>query len=192
MANRDTPNGFTPAFHLMGGVIRPQKYTIASGQTNSIFSGDMVKQTSTAKGVQVVGATGDNMLGAFAGVSWRDTNGEYRYSTMWTTATATLGTEAATAWVYDDPNIIYEVQCDGTLSATDIGVESDLVLTAGNSSFGRSRQELDATVSADAQLFIYDVVDRVGNDIASANANFYVMINLHPYVNIGASRVVPS
>lgn len=191
MANRDTPNGFTPAFHLMGGTIRPQKYTIVSGQTNSIFTGDVVKQTSTSKGCELVESVAEPIIGIFAGASWRDTNGEYRYSPMWTSATATLNSEDATCWVYDDPNIIYEVQCDGTITATDIGLETDAVLTAGNTLFGRSRQELDATLSTDAQFYIYDVIDRVDNDIASANASFYVMINLHPLVNTGASRTLP-
>ena len=31
MANTDAPNGFTPAYHLYGGTIRPQKLRIASG-----------------------------------------------------------------------------------------------------------------------------------------------------------------
>ena len=42
MANTDKPDGFTPAYHMYGGVIRPAKMRIASETSASIFSGDVV------------------------------------------------------------------------------------------------------------------------------------------------------
>ena len=38
MANTDAPNGFTPAYHMYGGIIRPARMRIASGYGTSIFS----------------------------------------------------------------------------------------------------------------------------------------------------------
>ena len=46
MANTDAPNGFTPAYHLYGGTIRPQKLRIESGTSAAIFSGDVVNLSS--------------------------------------------------------------------------------------------------------------------------------------------------
>ena len=46
MANTDAPNGFTPAYHLYGGTIRPQKLRIASGTSAAIFNGDVVNLSS--------------------------------------------------------------------------------------------------------------------------------------------------
>jgi len=46
MANVNDPNGFTPAFHLSGGTIRPSEFAIQSGATGDIFSGDVVKLSS--------------------------------------------------------------------------------------------------------------------------------------------------
>ena len=42
MANTNKPDGFTPAYHMYGGVIRPAKMRIASATNASIFSGDVV------------------------------------------------------------------------------------------------------------------------------------------------------
>ena len=41
MANVNSPNGFTPAYHMSGGTIRPSEFEIASGTNASIFSGDV-------------------------------------------------------------------------------------------------------------------------------------------------------
>ena len=46
MANTDKPDGFTPAYHMYGGVIRPAEMRIASGYGTSIFSGDVVTLAS--------------------------------------------------------------------------------------------------------------------------------------------------
>lgn len=46
MANVDAPNGFTPASHMYGGIIRPKKMRIASGTSAAIFSGDVVTLSS--------------------------------------------------------------------------------------------------------------------------------------------------
>ena len=42
MANTDNPNGFTPVKHLSGGTLRAAEYKIASGETESMFTGDLV------------------------------------------------------------------------------------------------------------------------------------------------------
>ena len=38
MANTDAPNGFTPAYHIYGGTIRPAEMRIASGTSTSILA----------------------------------------------------------------------------------------------------------------------------------------------------------
>ena len=42
MANVNDPDGFTPAYHMSGGTIRPPEFAIASATNASIFSGDVV------------------------------------------------------------------------------------------------------------------------------------------------------
>jgi len=46
MANTDKPDGFTPAYHMYGGVIRPARMKIASAYDTAIYSGDVVTLAS--------------------------------------------------------------------------------------------------------------------------------------------------
>jgi hypothetical protein len=41
MANVNDPNGFTPAYHLTGGTIRPAQMRIQSAYDTAIYSGDV-------------------------------------------------------------------------------------------------------------------------------------------------------
>ena len=81
MANTNAPDGFTPAYHIYGGVIRPAKMRIASGYGTSIFSGDVV--TLSSGYVQQAGAT-DTPVGVFYGVFYTASDGEPTFSKVWT------------------------------------------------------------------------------------------------------------
>ena len=65
MANTDKPDGFTPAYHMYGGVIRPAKMRIASAYNTAIYSGDVV--TLSSGYVNQAGAT-STPIGVFYGV----------------------------------------------------------------------------------------------------------------------------
>ena len=62
MANVNSPNGFTPAYHMSGGTIRPSEFEIASGTNASIFSGDVVNLSS---GLVIQGTATGAPLGVF-------------------------------------------------------------------------------------------------------------------------------
>ncbi len=96
MANTDAPNGFTPAYHLYGGTIRPQKLRIASATNASIFSGDVVNLSS---GYVIQGTATGTPAGVFMGVFYTATDGTPTYSTYWAADTATLGSADAEAYV---------------------------------------------------------------------------------------------
>jgi hypothetical protein len=118
MANVNDPNGFTPAFHLSGGTIRPSEFAIQSGATGDIFSGDVVKLSSGY--VLQSGAT-DAPLGVFQGVQYTATDGTPVWSRKWTSGTSTLGSADAQAYVYVDPDIAYEAQSSGTPTQASVG-----------------------------------------------------------------------
>jgi len=73
MANVNDPNGFTPAYHISGGTIRPSEFAIQSGATGDIFSGDVVKLSS---GYVLQGGATDAPLGVFYGVQYTATDGQ--------------------------------------------------------------------------------------------------------------------
>ncbi len=190
MANRDAPMGLKPAYHLTGGTIRVQKYTIVSAQATSIFTGDLVKQTGTSKGIEVSTA-GDSPVGVFAGCRYRNVAGETVFSRYWPTATVTLNSEDVTAYVYDDPDIVYEIQTDsaGTgWAVTDAGIVCDLIKAhTGQTSTGYSRMEANTDATGNADFMILNLVDRADN-AAGTNADIEVLLNLHAYQNAGAAR----
>lgn len=124
MANVDNAVGFIPIRHKGGGEVRLGSYTIASAYNTAIGKGDVVELTGTGNNIQKAAAGNENNLGVFAGCSYVDGNGNPVYSEYWAASTATKNSVAATALVWDDPNIVFRIQCD-TLAAGDVGAHAD-------------------------------------------------------------------
>ena len=149
MSDVDAANGFSPLYHLHGGVVRYNgKYTIASGLASDIFLGDTVIETASGQGtdIDVAAVTGD-LLGVFAGCSYTAANGDVVFAKQWVSGTATLGGVAAEAYVYTDPNIVYSAQVSAALSAAEIGQFASPIAGAGNASTGVSGFELDQSTT---------------------------------------------
>ena len=161
MANTDKPDGFTPAYHMYGGVIRPAEMRIASGYGTAIYSGDVV--TLSSGYVQQAGAT-DTPIGVFYGVFYTASDGTPTFSKVWTASTATQGSADAEALIYNDPGIVYEAQFTaGTPAVSFIGNKYTLSTTAGSSTNGRSKEGVTATTSSGVALC-------VGFNLAPSNA----------------------
>ncbi len=181
MANTDAPNGFVPLRHLTGGVVRPQSYPIANGFSTSLFSGDLV--TLLSNGTVGIGTNTSNALGVFYGVQYIDqTTGDVKFSKIWNASTTVKPNTAATAFVYDDPNITYKVQGSGTFANANVGELCNVLFTAGESTFGGSQQEanLSSLGTTALTLRILRLVDEPNNDVG-ADAKLEVVINNHLY-----------
>ena len=152
MANTDKPDGFTPAYHMYGGVIRPAKMRIASGYGTAIYSGDVV--TLSSGYVNQAGAT-STPIGVFYGVYYTASDGTPTFSKVWTASTATQGSADAEALVYNDPAIVYEAQFTaGTPAVSFIGSKYTLSTTAGSTTNGRSKEGATATTSSGVALCV--------------------------------------
>jgi hypothetical protein len=152
MANTDAPNGFTPAYHMYGGVIRPARMRIASATNASIFSGDVVTLSS---GYVIQGTATSTPIGVFYGVYYTATDGTPTFSKVWTADTATQGSADAEALVYSDPGIVYEAQFTaGTPAVSFIGSKYTLSTTAGSTTNGRSKEGATATTSSGVALCV--------------------------------------
>ena len=175
----NAPNGFTPVRHLSGATLRSNEYQIASGSATSIFTGDLVKLLTTGF-IDVAAATDTNIIGVFGGVSWTDTDGTPRFEKRWPGGTATLGSRAARAVVYDDPNIVFEAQCTtGTACVqADIGGNADILATAGNVATGISRHTIaiSGVGASSAQIRILGL--GAGSDFGDAT-RYECLINEH-------------
>lgn len=179
MANVDAPSGFTPVRHLSGGVIRKTEYAIDSGEAAAIYSGDCVELQADG-GIKVATATSAQVLGVFAGCRYTKADGEVVYSKSWPAGQATLGTLDATAWVYDDPNIVFKAQTvSGTAAARNmVGAFWDLTATAGSATTGRSLQEVNVGASAQDTFRLIGLYEEPGNSWAE-HAEVEVIINDH-------------
>jgi hypothetical protein len=160
MANTDAPNGFTPIRHLTGGTIRMSEYPMLTSYSTKIHSGDPVIMDTTGY-IAISGATPTNLVGVFAGCSYKNAAGDVIYAKYWDGATTHTD---AVAYVYDDPKIVFSVQHDGTAALADNNATFDITNTAGTDLTGRSNMELSTSSKAtDAPIRQLRIVDRADN-----------------------------
>tara|TARA_R100000458_G_C8250591_1_gene227616 strand:+ start:353 stop:931 length:579 start_codon:yes stop_codon:yes gene_type:complete len=186
MANQDAAFGLRPNSKLGSNVNSEgtTEYSIASGASGNIFSGDPVKMMNT--GTILVAAAGDQLLGVFRGCKYTNSSGEVIYSSYWPDGTVSSD---AVAFVVDDPNALFEVQsaATGSVVQTVVGNNADIVYASGSTSDGQSGVEISGTTAAtSAQLRIVGFSgdpenNTLGTGSQSANVNMIVKINEHFY-----------
>ena len=156
-------------------------------ETDVIFKGDLVKLETTGKITKSGNGDAVAAIGVFNGCFYNDpTTQKPTFSNHYPgSITPTQG--AIDAFVYDDPNMLFEIQDNGTLGQTAIGDNADHVAGTGSTVDGQSRNTLGSAAGGTAQLRIIRISEDPDNsDIASANANFIVKFNEHLYYNNGA------
>ena len=167
MSATSAPFGLRPAFHptgldrataLAGGIV--------SGYTSDILKGQPVKYIAASGVIQPVTATSDAVSGAFAGVEWTDTTGRRRVSNYWPANTA-YQTGSCVAYFYNTPDIVYEIQADGSVAQTAVGLDANFSnFAAGSNVTGLSQATLVATplsTGTQGQVQILDVAPYPGN-----------------------------
>ncbi len=152
MANPDRPSGF----HVIdnGQVPRLRKYT--AGTTTDIFRGNIVSIDADGHVANCLTTTGSITVNGVA-ANFVD---------------ASASSSGQDVWVYDDPHQEFWIQDDGdsaTPATASIGATAVLILTAGNTTTGQSKQELDAS----------------GNGTAATDAVVIVGFKLSPDVTVG-------
>jgi len=201
MANSDTPFGLRPVRHRNGAAYNGavNYYYVPSTYATALFVGDPVVKTGTANTTIVTApgagefgigtlpevnkaAAGDtNLITGVVVAFAADPNGLERIYNP-------ASTERVIA-VCDDPDVIFEIQADGAIAATQVGLNAVLIYTnAGDTNTGRSGAELDTTSDAPAadasnQLTIQRVVNREDNEAGSAFTKVEVKINQHTEAN---------
>ena len=190
MSATSAPFGFRPSYHNSGR-ITAKAYVIASGYAQNVFQGDPVKltdagviQLATSDGTRAGTTDGISMLGIFAGVQYNDSTGRPSLSPFWPASTA--GTDVI-AWVYDDPETIFDVQYDnpaaGTTVQTAVGEQCDWVPTApgGSTAVGLSTIKLTAIQTTSAQFQITGIAGGVDNALTDAFVTVTVRMNESQY-----------
>ena len=201
MANIDAPFGF----RQVGGLgSRPtsegtSKYVIASGYTSAIYAGDVVEfgagtdESGAAISAGYVGQAAETSstrnVGIFNGCFYVDpTTAKPTFKNYWPgDVTVTNPSAGATAFVYDNPDDLFEAQSSGTIVRATVGQGVDMAYTAGSTINGRSKEELATTAGSYAFRVIRISGDPSNSDIGNANANWVVKFNEHIYYNYHAA-----
>ena len=191
MSATSAPFGLRPAFHP-SGLDRAQALAggIPSGFTSDILKGQPVRYQTTAiggtLGTITPATTSGAWVGAFAGVQWTDTTGRARVSNYWPANTA-YTTGSCVAYFYNDQNIVYEIQADGSMAQTTIGNEYNFTnVTAGSTTTGLSAATLGSATAvgngSQGQMRVVDIAPYPGNDwgdtytivrVVNANSQFF-------------------
>ena len=190
MSSTSAPFGFRPSFHN-SGQMRPKAYTIASAYAANIFSGDPVKltdngviQLGTSDGTRSGTTDGITLLGIFAGCQYLDATGKPTISPFW--PSGTTGTEIV-AWVYDDPETLFDVQYNnpspGTTVQTAVGEECDWTVASpgGSTQTGLSNTYLTAIQATSGQFQITGFGYEITDSLTDAYVVVTVRINEHHY-----------
>lgn len=190
MSSTSAPYGFRPSFHN-SGQMRPKAYVIASTYAANIFQGDPVKltdngviQLGTSDGTRSGTTDGVALLGIFAGCQYLDSSGKPTISPFW--PSGTTGSEI-TAWVYDDPETLFDVQYNnpsaGTTVQTAVGEECDWTVASpgGSTSTGLSNTYLTAIQATSGQFQITGFAYDINDSLTDAYVSVTVRINEHHY-----------
>jgi len=199
MANQDAPFGF----RQVGGLgSRPtsegtSKYIIQSGTTGAIYAGDVMSAgngvvISQGGGTLAYGYVGSSEtdavrnVGIFNGCFYDDpTTSKPTFKNYWPGDIDISSPAAgATAFVYDNPDDLFEVQTSGTLAQTVASRGNDMEYTAGSTVNGRSKEEITgAAVAGGMFTMIRKSEDPSNTDLSTANSNWIVKFNEHVYYN---------
>lgn len=206
MANVDSPFGFRPVRHRNGapynGACEPM--FINSGyNSGGMFIGDLVVKVAAGSNTAVVSAPGAGSFppgtlpaiqlaavtsgtfasGVIVGFAANPDNLTQKHNP---TSTERI------AYVCTDPDIVYEIQADGDLTETEIGLNATFIRThSGSTVTGLSGEEIDTgtttSPAADAALMlrIVGMVNRNDNDTTLTNQKALVVINMHSDLSTG-------
>lgn len=190
MSSTSAPFGFRASFHP-SGQMRPKAYTIASTYAANIFAGDPVKlvdagtiQLGTSDGTRSGTTDGILLLGIFAGVEYIDVTGKPTVSNFWPTGITATN---IVAWVYDDPETLFDVQYNnpspGTTVQTAVGEECDWTVASpgGSTSTGLSNTLLTAIQATSGQFQITAFHGFPNDSLTDAYVTATVRINEHQY-----------
>jgi|TARA_E500000318_G_scaffold13100_1_gene12163 hypothetical protein len=177
MTTSAAPFGFSPSRKrgMNPNAIGTNEYPIASGYAANIFTGDLVR--INAGNLQTVTDTNEVVQGVFMGCRYVE-NGEQKFKSYFPSGTSVTD---AFGIVCDDPNQVFEVQADASVTAGDLFGSQNfgVVLGAGSTFTGKSGHTIDASTrtSGIAMVRALDSVNEPGNQVAVATERAFLKLN---------------
>jgi hypothetical protein len=189
MANTAEKFGLKPVRKLDGSpfINAQNRYRIANNYNTAVFQGDLVVPLATGTIARHTANTSDHVIGVFNGCFYTDpTTQKPTYANYYP---GSVAADDITAFVIDDPSVVYKIDSDGAFAVADIFKNFSVTTGGGNTKTGISEVQLDYSVSgtnASFMLQAFDISQDVDNDDAgSANVDVLVRINNHFFKNGG-------
>ena len=198
MVNVNAPFGLRPVGESGSNIQNggTTEYDINPGLATTIFKGDLVQLLANGT-IQQSAAGNADCVGVFNGCFYDDpTTQKPTWSNYYPGGITPTGGGLIKAFVYDDPNKLFEIQGNGILAAgfpAAVGKNTDIVVTNGNTINGQSASQLNVLTgnaggvpaAAAAQLRIVGMSkDPENSDATTANTNWIVKIVEHVYSRI--------
>lgn len=181
-----TPFGLKPVYHP-SGIIRSLNYTGAYNTSAVFYSGTPVAfDEATTAGVSTLVVASNTptanmrLAGVFGGIEYTDASGRRTVSKWFGPA---LGTATdVVMWIFQDPEIVYEVQANGSIANTQVGQEFNFTAVTsgqiiGNGGLGTSTAGLDPTAVAAGTQAQMQVVG-LGREIDNAWGDLATIVNV--------------
>jgi hypothetical protein len=169
MATTASPYGLKPVKRADGMPYAgaTSQYLIdPAGEATNLFYGQVVHigadgyiALSTATGADATtnalptGTTLTGSLGVFVGCSYINAQGQQIYAQYYPSGT----TGVATAYVVDDPNVLFQAQLDGAADQSDVGANTFFAAaqstSTGSTSTGNSTSALESTTVTTTAAF---------------------------------------
>ena len=178
MSATAAPFGLRPVGNLSGtynGSFR--QYPILSTYSTGIAFGDVVKLVDGGTTTTIekdTGTTSATPIGIFLGCRYTDlSTGQTQFNQQWSGAAHTNGM----VYVCDDPNVLFEIQADGSVNDDDIAANAALVQGTSNATLGISRVSLDISTAATTAALPIRIVDfKGGFDGDEKGTSFPIMV----------------
>jgi len=161
MASTATPYGFR-AVNELGGLPyagSTRSFLIdPAGYNTNIFNGSIVA-INTSGYINIVTTNGDNStpfpagtIGVFVGCSFTNAQGQIIYSQFYPANTASVQGSSITAYVIDDDRAVFQVQANGSMAQTTLGMNVHLSAvqstSTGSTTTGNSTTAVSASAAA--------------------------------------------
>ena len=188
MANQDAAFGLRPLKSVgqADDSTGMSSHAIDAGYGTAIYQGSPVVAAAGYIAISTAGAVPN--MGAFWGCFYVDpTTLKPTFKNYYPGSITPPSSKDIEAFVYDNPNQMFEIQSDNTGASTqaDVFSNADFVNFGGSTLNGVSNSELDdstiaASSDAAAQLLIIGVSrDPKNSDLSAANVNWRVIVNMH-------------
>jgi len=187
MANTNAPFGFRAMGKLGSNVnnMATSEYVIADNANITLFQNMIV---GSGSGVLTAGtATSSKNLGVLNGVfiTKDPSTGKPTFKNQYSQTNVASG-ETITAFVFDDPNTLFEVQAGGVLAQAAQVNNIDSAGVAGDAITGVSTSTTASSVTGSGATAQWRIIrpssDPDNNDISVANCNYVVKFNEHLYL----------